>query len=124
MAANHLVRNLYQSMEPQRTTEIKYSAINYDKEISNKINDVDYTSTIISDTLSTINSIKSEFLNQYNSEIEGYTETLTKINKIEELVMNSQYKIETVKEKLSKSRNQNQQKILKIDNLNKNSQIN
>ena len=124
LVTNQLVRNLYQSMNPEKTTEIKYSAIDYDKEISSKINDIDYTSNVISDTLSTIKNIKSEFLGQYNSQLKGYTETLTKINKLEELVINNQYKVETIKEKLSKSRDQNQEKILKLENLKKNSQIN
>lgn len=124
MATNNLVRNIYRSMLPEKIKEVNYSAINYDKEISSKINDIDYTSLIISDTLTTINNIKSEFLSQYNSQIPGYTDTLNKINKIEEVVINNQYKIETIKDKLSIGRKQNQEKILKLENLKKNSQIN
>ncbi|MEE3343596.1 MAG: hypothetical protein VZS44_05860 [Bacilli bacterium] len=124
MAVNRLARNMLNSMTPERSTEIHYSAINYDEELKDKINDIDYTSKLVSDTLSTINNIKSEFLAQYNSQIPGYSDTLTKLNKIEELVINNQYKIETIKTNLSKGRQQNQEKMLKLENLKKNSQIN
>ena len=123
LTTNYLLKNIYHSMVPKKEVEIKYSAINYDKEITSKINDINFTSHLISDTLITINNIKSEFLLQYNSQIPGYNDTLNKINTIEDSIINSKYKIDTIKDNLSKSRKQNQEKILKLEKLKKNSQI-
>ena len=120
LATNHLLKNIYHSMVPKKEIEIKYSAINYDKEIARKINDINFTSHLISDTLITLNNIKSEFLLQYNSQIPGYTDTLNKINTIEDSIINSKYKIDTIKDNLSNSRKKNQEKMLKLENLKKN----
>ncbi|MBR3162078.1 MAG: hypothetical protein IKF19_05040 [Bacilli bacterium] len=121
LAVNHLVKNIYKSMIPDKVTEIEYSAINYDKELSDKINDLGYTSYLVSDTLVTISNIKEQFLIQYNESIPGFADTLIKIEKIEDKVINSQYKLDIIKNKLSRSRKQNQEKMLKLENLKKNS---
>ena len=124
LASYNLLKNIYNSMTPERITEIKYSAINYDNEILSKMNDINYTEHLISDTLTTINNIKSKFLLQYNSQLPGYEETLNKILSIEDNVLQNQSKIDTIKNKLSKSRKQNNEKMLKLENYKKNSQIN
>ena len=107
-------------MVPKKELEIKYSAINYEKEITSKINDINFTSHLISDTLTTLNNIKSEFLIQYNSQIPGYTDTLNKINTIEDSIISSKHKIDTIKDNLSNSRKKNHEKMLKLEKLKKN----
>ena len=53
----------------------------------------------------------------YNSNIPGYQDTLKKLDKIEEKIINNKYKMDTIKNNLNKTRKLNENKIKKLEKL-------
>ena len=117
LATNYLLKNLYNSLQVDKVKKIEYSAQNYNQEILSKINDIDFTKELINDTLSTIKYIKNDFLLVYNPNIQGYEDTLKRLEKIEEIMINNRYQIDTLKNKLNTSKNRNNEKIRKLEKL-------
>ena len=104
-------------MHVEQVKKIEYSAKNYDREIISKISDIEFTYELINDTLYTIKNIKEDFLLMYNSNIPGYQDTLKKLDKIEEKIINNKYKMDTIKNNLNKTRKLNENKIKKLEKL-------
>ena len=117
LATNYLLKNLYNSLQVDKVKKIEYSAKNYNQEILSKINDIDFTKELINDTLSTIKYIKNDFLLVYNPNIPGYEDTLKKLEKIEETMINNRYQIDALKNSLNTSKNINNEKIRKLEKL-------
>lgn len=117
LAANRLLKNISNNMHVEQVKKIEYSAKNYDREIISKISDIDFTYELINDTLYTIKNIKEDFLLMYNSNIPGYQDTLKKLDKIEEKIINNKYKMDTIKNNLNKTRKLNENKIKKLEKL-------
>ena len=120
LATGLLIKNISKNFFPEKITKIEYSATNYDKEITKKMYDLDYTNNLVSDTLYQIKNLKSDFTNTYNNNSKEYTDTLNKLSKIEDNILKNQEQIKYLKTNLNKGKEQNKEKIKKLENLKKN----
>ena len=102
----------------EEVNHIHYKAIDYDSELSHKLIDVNYTSSIIDDTLKDIERLRDDFMLQYNSNIPGYEDTLKKIDKIHHNIVRSQNRVFKIRERLRKSKKLNEQKMVRVKELN------
>lgn len=118
LMTRRLINNIYRNMRIEEVNHVRYNAIDYDREINGKITDVDYTSALISDTLTDIEKLKEDFMLQYNSKIPGYDETLMKIEKAHALILRNQNRLEIVKKNLLRSKKINANKLVRVKNLN------
>lgn len=106
--ANRMVNNLRGALRLERITSTVFSVENMQYELSKRIENIDYNSDCISDTISNVMKLRSEFMEQYNYDIPGYNDTLKKINDIEVLLYNNQVKLNTIKNKLKINKKLNQ----------------
>lgn len=97
---NRMVNNLRNVLRLERITNTIYSVENMQSELDKRIENIDYNSDCISDSLSNVDKLRKEFMEQYNYDIPGYNETLSKINEIETMLNNNQVKLNTIKNKL------------------------
>lgn len=113
-----LINDVYNNLHYEDVKHIYYTSVDYDSELSNKIVDINYTEDLINGTLNDIKKLREEFMLQYNSNIPGYSDTLKKINDIENIIYRNQNKVNIVKNKLIKSKKINEDKIIKVKKLN------
>ncbi len=98
--ANMMVNNLRNALRLERITNTIYSVENMQSELDKRMENIDYNSDCISDSLSNVDKLRKEFMEQYNYDIPGYNDTLSKINEIEMMLNNNQVKLNTIKNKL------------------------
>lgn len=118
LATRKMIKNIYSKMHIERLDKVKYEAYNYEREISSKLNDLDYTYALIDDTIGIIDNLKSDFMLQYDSSIPGYDATLRKINGIRDKVRDNRYKMDIIKDNLVVSKKINDDKMKKVRELN------
>ena len=119
IATRNMIRNIRDNMRVEEIKRVRYVAVDFNSEINNKLNDIDYTYYVIDDTLSEISRLKRDFLRQYNSNIDGYYDTLNKINMIEGNVINNRKKVDIIKRKMISSKKINEDKMMLVRELNK-----
>ncbi len=98
--ANMMVNNLRNALRLEKITNTIYSVENMQSELDKRMENIDYNSDCISDSLSNVDKLRKEFMEQYNYDIPGYNDTLSKINEIEMMLNNNQVKLNTIKNKL------------------------
>lgn len=113
-----VIGDMYNNLHYEDIKHVCYSAVNYESELSSKIVDIGYTEELINSTLTDIKKLREEFLLQYNSNIPGYSDTLKKINDIENVIYRNQNKVNIVKNKLIKNKKLNEDKMIKVKKLN------
>lgn len=113
-----VIGDMYNNLHYEEVKHVSYSAVNYDSELASKIVDIGYTEELINSTLKDIKKLREDFLLQYNSNIPGYSDTLKKINDIENIIYRNQNKVNIVKNKLIKNKKVNEDKMIKVKKLN------
>lgn len=118
LATRRMIGNIYQNMRMEPVHHVRYEAIDYDSEISRKLTDINYTSVLIDDTLKDIGRLKEDFMDQYDSRIPGYEDTLKKIDKMEQQIYRNQNRVEIVRKNLKASKKINANKLMRVRRLN------
>ena len=98
-----------------------YDSIDYSFTISNAINDLDYTTSLVDSTLEEIVLLKDKYkkdFDKYSLDISSYKDTIKKLNKIENAVLGSKVKIETMKVKMKEKEIVNNKKMKMVKKLN------
>ena len=113
-----VIGDMYNNLHYEEVKHVSYSVVNYDSELASKIVDIGYTEELINSTLKDIKKLREDFLLQYNSNIPGYSDTLKKINDIENIIYRNQNKVNIVKNKLIKNKKVNEDKMIKVKKLN------
>lgn len=121
LMTRQLIGNIRNNLRYEKVKHVYYKAYDYDRELSDRIIDVDYTEDLILDTLDDIKKLKEDFLMQYDSKISGYEDTLKKINEVEEIIYRNQNSISKIKKRLIQNKKINQNKLVKVKKLNENS---
>ncbi len=116
--ARRMIGNIYHNMRVEEEHHVRYEAIDYDREISGKITDIDYTSNLIDDTLKDIERLKEDFMLQYDSRVPGYDDTLKKLNKMERVIFQNQNRVEIIRKNLRASKKINENKMVRVRRLN------
>ena len=116
LATRKMIKNIYNNMHLEKIDKVKYETFNYEREINNKLTDLDYTYALIDDNI--IDNLKSDFMLQYDSNLPGYEDTLKKINNIRDKVRGNRYKMDVIKNNLITSKKINEDKMIKVRKLN------
>lgn len=111
--AYRTVNNLRSALRLERVTNTIYKVSDFQFELNEKINTLDYNYESVGKTLEDVKKLKSEFMDQYNYDIPGYNETLRKINEIEGLVYQNQEKLDIIRDKLKKNKKLNEDTLKK-----------
>ena len=115
----NMIKGIYKNLHYEKTKHIHYSGIDYDRELNNKLTDINYVENLVDDASDDLKKLKEEFLSIYNINIPGYEDTLKNINKMEEVIYKNQYKVRYVKDKLKLSKKINSDKMIRVRELNK-----
>lgn len=118
MATKKMIGNIYQQLHPEEVKHVRYSAINYERELNSHLTDINYTENLLYDTLSDVKRLKEDFLFIYNSRLPGYEDTLKNIVKIENMIIHNQNRVDMVKKNLKKSKKLNDKKLTLVKKLN------
>ena len=118
LAARRMVGNAYRSLHFEDVNHVSYSAIDYDSELNHHLNDVNYVEDLVDNALRDVDRLKEDFIRIYDSKIPGYEDTLKKIEKLEKKLMHNQNKVSIVKKNLKKSKKLNEDKMVKVRQLN------
>ena len=119
LATRMMLGNMYRNLHWEEENHVRYSAIDYDSDISKYLTDVRYTSHLIDDTLDDINRFKEQFMLQYDSRIPGYDETLKKIDKLQHIIVRNQNKVHKIEKNLVFARGLNEKKLTHVQELNR-----
>lgn len=124
LITKNLVHNLYNNLSWEEDRRMVYEAMDYSGMIGNAINDLDYTTSLVDSTLEEIvllkNKYKSDF-SKYSENISSYKDAIQKLNKIENAVLGSKIKIETMKSRMKEKEIANKNKMKMVKKLNENS---
>ncbi len=118
LAARNMVVNMYHNLHFEEVKHIHYKAHDFENEINDKLNDINYTSILIDDTLKKIDMLSHDFMLQYDSNIPSYDDTLNKIQAIRHIVFRNQNKVNKIKSNLEKGKKINEEKLIRVRELN------
>lgn len=118
LATKKMVGNAYKKLHLEEEKHVRYDAINYDSELNPHTVSISYTEDLLDDTLKDVKRLKEDFISIYNSNIPGYEDTLKNIEKIENKLLHNQNKVSIIKTKLKKSMKLNEDKMIKVRELN------
>ena len=121
VVTKNIVHNLYNNLSWEEDKRMVYDAIDYSLTISNAINDLDYTTSLVDSTLEEIVLLKDKYkkdFDKYSLDISSYKDTIKKLNKIENAVLGSKVKIETMKVKMKEKEIVNNKKMKMVKKLN------
>lgn len=121
LATKKMVGNAYRKLHLEEEKHVRYDAINYDSELNHHIVSISYTEDLLDDTLKDVKRLKEDFISIYNSNIPGYEDTLKNIEKIENKLLHNQNKVSIIKNNLRKSKKLNEDKMIKVRELNQKS---
>lgn len=118
LATKKMIGNAYKKLHLEEEKHIRYDAINYDSELNHHLTDVNYVENLVDDALKDVKRLKEDFMMIYNSNIPGYEDTLKNIEKIENKLLHNQNKVSIIKNNLKKSKKLNEDKMIKVRELN------
>jgi hypothetical protein len=118
MATRRMIANAYRHIHLEEVNHVRYEAIDYDSELNHHLDDVNYAECLIDDALKDVDRLKEDFMSIYDSRIPGYEDTLKKITAIENKLVRNQNKVAIVKKNLKRSKKINENKIVRVRELN------
>ena len=121
LITKNLVHNLYNNLFWEENKKTIYEAIDYSNDINNAINNLDMTSFLIDSTLEEVILLKERYkkeFSKYDYAFSDYNDTIKKLNKIENSVMSSKIKIDSMKLKMKENEKLNTNRLKKIKKLN------
>ena len=119
IATRRLLQNMLKNMHYEKQEKIIYSAKDFESEINNKIYNIDSVGQNIKLALAEVRKLKSEFKEEYLSyNLTEYDKAYKKIETIEKSIINSQEKLDIMKEKLYKNKELNKNTLKKVRELN------
>lgn len=121
LATKKMIGNAYRHLHLEEVKHIRYDAIDYDSELNHHLTDVNYVENLVDDALKDVDRLKEDFMIIYNSNIPGYEDTLKNIERIENKLLHNQNKVYIIKNNLKKSKKLNEDKMIKVKELNQKS---
>lgn len=121
VATKNTIKSLNESLHIDEKKYTIYEATDYSNEIGVAINDLDYTERLIDSTLSDIVSLKNNFeikFKPYQSNFPEYEETIKKLNKIENSIVNNKIKVDVIRDRMKMNEKVNSEKMEKVLKLN------
>jgi len=121
LVTRNIIHNLYNNLEWEENRRMVYEAIDYSNSINNAINNLDLTSSMIDSTLDDITRLKNKYNREfakYGSSISSYRDTIKKLNKIENAVLGSKIKIESMQIRMKEKEKENNNKLKMVKKLN------
>ena len=123
LATRRIIHDLSDSLKLEEKKFTVYEAVDYSREIDTALYDIDYTTSLIDNSLDDIVKLKRTFkekFEKYNGNFSDYRDAIKKLNKIENTILNNKVKIGLIKEKMLEQEKINSQKMAKVLKLNEN----
>lgn len=117
LATRKMIKNIYSNLKFEKVDHVRYESVNYDFEIRNKLNDLDYTYDMVDDTIKLIDKLKMDMVREFGN-INGVSDTLGKLDVIRDKVVSNRDKMDVVKKKLVASKKINDDKLIMVKKLN------
>lgn len=118
LATRNLVSAALNQLHYEKREEIHYYAKNYDKEILEKMSDIHYVSDLLSDTLTSVQSLRDDFMMKFSGKSPLYEENLKKILDVEKNILRYQNKVNIIEKKLMHGKALNDDKMMRVKKLN------
>ena len=117
----NMIHNLYANLEWEENRKMVYEAIDYSTSINAAINNMDDTASLVDSTLEEIVSLKAKYqekFRDYDSSFSSYRDAIKKLNKIENAVLGSKIKIDSLRTKMKEKERKNSSKLKMVKKLN------
>ena len=121
MITRNTVKNLRKKIEWEVNKKIVYDAIDYSHEIDDAINNLDNNLSFINMTLDEIVELKYKYnrhFEMYPSSKSDYKDVMSKLNKIENSLLNNKIKIKIMQKRMEEKKKTNAEKLQKVKKLN------
>lgn len=121
IVTKNILDNLKKSFSLEEHRKMVYEAINYEDEINRAVNDMDYMSMVIDNSLSDVVNLKRKYEERFRRDENNYREyqeAIKQLNKIENSIIGSKVKVEIMKERMEINRKINEDKMVKVRKLN------
>ncbi len=119
----HMVNHLRNNIKIEEERKMVYDAVDYSSSINIALNDLNYTSGQLDQTLDDLAKLKMEYnanFRQYQGDFLEYQEVIGKITSMQEAMINNKIKLEIMKNKMKKYRKENENTVQLVRQLNKN----
>ena len=124
LITKNTICNLYNNLEWEENRRMVYEAIDYSEEINRALNNLDLTSVLIDSTLENIVRLKARYQKEFSSyeySFSSYSETIKKLNKMENAVLGNKIKIMKLQKQMKEKERQNNNKLKIVKKLNNSS---
>lgn len=121
--AGNIVRNLRNNLAWEEKKRMVYEAEDFSSSINFALNDLDYTSNSLDDTLDNLAKLKLEYNNkfkQYQGDFLEYADVINKITSMQESLINNKIKLEIIRNQMRQYSRQNENKLQLVRQLNSN----
>ena len=119
----HMVTNLRNNIKIEEERRKVYETVDYSLSINVALNDLNYTSGQLDQTLDDLAKLKMEYnanFKQYQGDFLEYQEVISKITSMQEAMINNKIKLEIMKNKMKKYKKENENTVQLVRQLNKN----
>ena len=123
LITRNIVNNLYGNLKWEEDRKIIYEAIDYSSSLDSIIHDIDVASNNVDMTLSDLVVLKMEYNKKFklcHGDINEYKAIIDKIENMENKILGNKIKIEIMKKRTIEQKNENNKKLILVNNLNKN----
>lgn len=117
----NMVHNLYNNLEWEENKKMVYDVIDYSTSINVAMNNLEDMALLVNSTLEDIVSLKRKYekeFSKYDSSFASYHETIKKLNKMENAVLGTKIKIDSMQERVKEHDRKNSNKLKIVKKLN------
>ena len=121
LMAKDMLKGVYRGLKWEEERRMVYSASNYDSSIEQALNNMDYVSNSIDETLSSLIKMKNVYnykFKNYQNDHSEYKEIIDKINDMANKMMGNKIKVEIMKKRTLEQKKVNHKKLILVDKLN------
>ena len=117
----NIVHNLYNNLTLEESKKTVYETIDYSMSINSAINNLEETSSLIDSTLNEVVLLKQKYkqeFSKYKESFSSYKDAIKKLNKIENAVLGTKIKVDTMQIKMKEKEKANSEKLKRVKKLN------
>ena len=121
IVARNAVHNLRDSLKIEENRRMVYEAVDYSNLIGSAVYDLDKTDRMVDSSLDDLVRLKMEYndrFRQYQGDFDEYRDVISRINKMQDLMMGNKIKIEMMKARMLEYERVNKNKMKLVRKLN------
>lgn len=121
LVTKNVIHNLYNNLEWEESRKTIYETIDFSVSIKNAMSDLEGTLNLVNATLDDVKKLKQKYekdFSKYEYSFSEYSDIMSKMNKMENAVINNKIKIQLMLEKMKVKEKENEEKLKKVKKLN------